>query len=96
MSTSDKTTTAIQTHGQEQHITAEGLQAEVPLCPGTARLKPFPPKDGSHSTAQRSKNADAAVSERNRPISTKEMVETAMDRGMLQKMRSTIERCRKP
>src|SRR5579863_4940657 len=41
------------------------------------------------------KKTTTAMSDRNLPIRTEEIVETASERGRLQKIRSTIERSRK-
>jgi len=47
------------------------------------------------TAALTSKNTTTAVNEMNRPMRNAAMVETAKERGKLQKMRSTSERCRK-
>jgi len=47
------------------------------------------------TTAVANRNTTTAVNDRNLPISTEAMVDTAKERGRLQKIRSMSERCRK-
>jgi hypothetical protein len=66
------------------------------FLPKRLRWSHSQPNAASESTALAKKNTTTAERESALPISTEAIVETARDNGKLQKILSTIERCRKP
>src|SRR5215831_9599336 len=96
MSTREEMAIAVQRKARIRDTVPKGCQPIFERVPFRRLRKISVPSMASHARPQAMKKAATASSERNLAMRKEDMVETAMERGRLQKMRSTKERVRNP
>jgi hypothetical protein len=95
MSTSDRIEHAAQRTARAKALVPSGCHPVSQRLPVRRNAKHSFPSINTDKAAEIQRKTTTAVSERNLPIRTQEMGETASESGRLQKIRSTRERCRK-